>query len=223
MNGGYAGDGNGFTGLNPSVAKANIDAFVRAMKAVAMTFLDGGNALFNSLEKTWCSPKAAEFADAYSGSLYEATVTDIETAAMTIARNAETAFNTVSLANGGPSLGANYGEQPSPSIYNYFGQLKEASESGIVGMNVMQVQLALTVYGDVVEKGLAELDAVPTAIALYDPDGSQQAAYKAEIQKVKENLTEKINSMLDVIEDAMETEQNNITLAKDNATGSLSA
>ena len=213
---------DGFTGLNPAEAKANIDAFVNAMNEVAMIFLNGGNALFGNLRETWCSPRAVEFGDKYSYVLYDSTFTAIKDAAMLIARNAETAYNTISIANGGGYLGANYGSQPVPSIQGYFGNLNETGTSGIVGMNLMQVQLALVVYGEAVEKGLNALAAVPTNIAFYDPNGEQQATYKAEIEKVKNNLEETINSMLDEIEAAMETEQNSLILAKESATDALS-
>jgi len=213
---------DGFTGLNPSEAKSNIDAFVNAMNATAMIFLNGGNALFGNLKETWCSPRAVEFGDKFSYKLYDNTVAAIEDAARLIARNAETAYNTISIANGGGSLGANYGSQPTQGSQGYFGSLKESGASGIVGMNMMQVELALVVYGEAVEKGLAALAAVPTNIAFYDPNGEQQATYKAEIEKVKNTLEETINSMLDEIEAAMETEHNSLVLAKENATSALS-
>lgn len=215
---------DGFTGLNPSQARANIDTFVKAMNDAAVIFLNGGIALFKNLEKTWCSPKAVAFGEKYGYALYDKTVVAIREAATVIAKNAETAYNTISMANGGGVLGAEYGLQELPiatPVNGYFGPLKESGEYGIIGMNLMQVQLALVVYGDSVEKGLAALDSVPTEIAFYDPDGIQQSTYKSEIQRVKDKLEEEISSMLDTIEAAMETEQNNIFIAKESSSSTL--
>ncbi len=214
-------DDRGFTGINQQDAKANIDAFVTAMNDVAKIFQNGGNNLFNNLEKLWCSPKAVEFGDKYSILLYEKTVTAIEDAALSIASKAEKAFDTVSVANGGRALGANYGTIPKPEIGHLFGFLKESGDTGIIGMNVNQVNYALAEYGDYVIKALEALEAVPTNIAFFDPDGAQQATYKKTINDVKNKLEETIHSMLDEIQSAMETEQQTVLTAAQNSASTL--
>ncbi len=139
-----------FTGLNPTEAKNNIDNFFAQMIEVSNIFLRGGNALFDNLRKTWCSKKAVEFSDKYGYLLFEKTVTAVKDAARTIARNAETAYDTIAIANGADRLGVGYGSTMSNES-GVFSPLQESGDTGIVGMNIMQVNLALAVYGDAVE------------------------------------------------------------------------
>ena len=108
--------------------------------------------------------------------------------------------------------------------YTYWAHdLREANENGVVGMNVSNVKLARGIYLDEMTKVTEQMWETPMDIAFYDPDGAQQAAYKAEIQKIVTELSESLSSAMTAIDNAMETEENTILLAKNEAASTMSA
>lgn len=88
-------------------------------------------------------------------------------------------------------------------------------------MNIYQVKLAVEVFETKIQRVINEIDNIPMNIAFYDEDGSQAAAYANEIKKMKDKTIEMTTQIVADIKSAMETEQNSILLAKQQATQTL--
>ena len=227
-------DGNGFTGFDPVVAKNNIDEFwhaaVAAHEHLWATFED----LWVDLEFTWCSEKAVEFDKKYNnrGTGFQRVVLEFFRACDNIAKNARKAYSIIAKANSYSDVmfleEYEINEEDHPTeygsgFYYEFGcNLHPAHPTnGVVGMNIMQVKLAVDVFKTKIQGVISEIDNLPMNIAFYDEDGSQAAAYASEIKKMKDKIIEMTNQIVTEIASAMENEQNSILLAKQQATESL--
>ena len=212
------------TGFNPEAAKQQLEEFKEYGKNICNKASDVFDVFNAALAESWCSPKAKEFQRDY---LQRLAIFDdnILTLYNQIYRSAVDAYNTIAAANGWPSMAQD--TQGFWSKY-YAGQgvstaMKEASENGVVGMNVANVKLARSIYLDEMKKIVDQMNETPMDIAFYDPEGAQQAAYKNEIQTRITKMNEDINEAMAAIDSAMETEENTILIAKDSAASTMAA
>ena len=209
---------NGFTGLDINQAASNIAAFEEAMKAAATLIKNGGSALFDTLHDNWYSDKAVEFSTNYSGRLYEETVTLIEQSSDSLADQAIAAVNTMSTANGGPSLPRK--SLTYPSIEYTFGFLDSTGPNG-VGMNIDVVGNALQEFMSVVESTKSAIDSVPSDIALYDKSGYLKQTFKDVVAKIKSSITTVTDEVTKALQTALDEQMQELHKATGNASDAL--
>ena len=100
-------------------------------------------------------------------------------------------------------------------------ELREASPGGIVGMNIVQARYARDDFKDQVMKFLDDLNNMPMDIALYDPSGEMKAAFKKLITDFISEMTDELTAVSADMDVALETEENRIELAKEQATQTM--
>ena len=184
----------GFTGLNPDRTLQELRVFQDAMQSIATTFENGGKVLFETLQNSWFSPRAMEFASKYSASLYETTVTAVEINADRIEDAIIRAFNAMSAANGGSTITPP--DRAYPSIQKTFGQLREYGPNGEMGMDADAVTNAMAAYEGAVRTGLGDLNNVPVSLAMYDKNGQLRASYIQTITTMKQLISQITSDML---------------------------
>ena len=195
----------GFTGLNPSITIQELRTFREAMLDVANIFEQGGRVLFETLQNSWFSPRAMEFASKYSGTLYETTVTTVEVNADRIEDAVINAFNSMSAANGGSTITPQ--NRVYPSIQKTFGQLREYGPSGEMGMDSDIVNSAVIGYEATVRTGLNALNSLPLSLDLYDNNGQLRASYNQVINTVRQLISEITSDMVNSLKRYVNEEQ----------------
>ena len=91
-------------------------------------------------------------------------------------------------------------------------------------MNVAVAKIAVSSFNEKIKDTLNTLDEIDLhTIALYDPEGSMQEAFKTVLTTLKTNIEELVSSINSAITSAYETEENNIRIAKDSAASTMSA
>ncbi len=210
------------TGFNPDVAKQELEAFKEYGTVVSKKTHNVYYNFLKALQDNWCSPKAREFSIDYLLKLH-AFGDNIETLYSQIYRSAVDAYNIIARANGWAAMSLEAQNEWNNSYNEAMGGevLREANETGVVGMNVANVQLARGVYLDEMKAVIQLMNDTPMNIAFYDPEGAQQAAYKNEIQTRVTDMNEKIDEAMAALSSAMETEENTILIAKDSAAGTM--
>lgn len=212
-----------FTGFNPAVAKNEITNFYRMMNSIENDYYLGAYYLFMNLRDIWCSEKAIEF---YNNNAQKTMDLDNDfiNEINTITSKAIEAYNEIALSNdtmafNDPFVPSNLDVNRDYEAESCFPILNASDpNSGIVGMNVKEVESELKTYMSSMNKVVSSLDDVPTEIALFDPDGSLQEAYRSLIDKMKGKIPERITSVKNEIQAAINTEQDTTILSKQQAT-----
>lgn len=212
-----------FTGFNPAVAKNEITNFYRMMNSIENDYYLGAYYLFMNLRDIWCSEKAIEF---YNNNAQKTMDLDNDfiNEINTITSKAIEAYNKIALSNdtmafNDPFVPSNLDVNRDYEAESCFPILNASDpNSGIVGMNVKEVESELKTYMSSMNKVVSSLDDVPTEIALFDPDGSLQEAYRSLIDKMKGKIPERITSVKNEIQAAINTEQDTTILSKQQAT-----
>ena len=208
---------DGMTGFNPGEAKEQIEKFYYSGIVACIALYDAYYYdFFDNLYAVWASPKAVEFGIKYAPIMQMSIYSNIEMF-KNIARKAGNSYNIIATANGENGIDVDLDIDFLHVNFELNTSLS-AERDGIVGMNFMQVKLALAAFEHSIKKYYSQLDGLPLDIAFYDPDGSQKEAYKSLIEKSKKEVTEIVNSVKADIQAAMEEEENTILLAKQKST-----
>ena len=215
---------DGFTGLDIEKSKQQIDEFVTlAEKADAFI----GNMLgdfFGILNQKWASPNAVECTTKYTNSFYEFGK-NFQTTYIHVMGGAVDAGNTLCRANGVETCFEVYGNDlgtgesgPGWDLYTC-----EENINGLTGMAVENVRIARDTLVSQKDKAVSMLEAIPTQIEFYSTDGSLMNAYKTGIDSFVSQFSETFDSLVTEINGYIETEENNILLAKEQATQNMAA
>ncbi len=215
-------EGNGFTGFNPAVAKSNIVAFAQESSEVVGDFEDAHYAFFETLADFWASPKAVEFYEAYNTKILDL-IDNMSAQFKAIVSGSVKAFNYASSANGhSGTIDAGSIDVYSPVGDNLPALLDQ--KNGNVGMNISAIEEnILPNYKIEINRIITSISSLPKAIALYDDENGQQHAYQTHIDTVSDNVSSLISEMEKGLEQAIATETNNILLAKQQSTDTLTA
>lgn len=216
---------DGITGFSPEEAKSNIYSFQTASDDVYSAYISANKNLFDDLYYTWCSTNAVDFYLRFS-SVIEETATMLVNSLTAIVTNAERAYNIIAREHGWEnmsSLSDEYHPYATGEVSIELKELRKINESGVVGMNIKLVQMSLDIYAKHMNEVITDIDNLPMNIAFYDPEGAQMTAYKETISKVKERITLELDVIDKEIKSAMETETDNIMLAKQQSTQILNA
>ncbi len=212
-------DGEGMTGLNPGQAKQNIENFYSSAMHAGEELSNAFSDLLLNLSNSWASPKAmifGESCDAQGSDL----LNNYYTAIYSIAKNAEHAYNVIASAHGGEGyISVNISNEG--HVESLGGRSFKAEKDGVVGMNIALVKVDLDAFDISMNKFYSSLDSIPMEIAFYDTEGTQLASYRNAIAKCKNDAKTAAESVRKEVQAAMETEQNTILLAKQQATETL--
>ena len=168
------------TGLNPTKARLDIVNFQSQFFSVANKCCRAVDGLIDGLMINWASPKAVEFMKYYENKIIDTFYSNPTTVCEDIITRAESAFNSMSTSQGGPTLG----DIPHMGIGAGGFQLLPEID-GNVGMNIEAVKGIIAAFEEEVEDGLNDYDNLPTTIAFYDPAGTVAAVYKTKIKTIK--------------------------------------
>ena len=214
-----------FTGFNPTQAKTDLEALSHDLRLVkgklwsAFDYIVGQTK--DGLSDVWASPNAKEFGATYIpqiADLINGYLKDIHAILSSTAR----AVDIVGSSNGYViNLSGDYS---APALEEYYPQTFKEEKDGIVGMNVAVAKIAVSSFNEEIKDTLNTLDGIDLhTIALYDPEGSMQEAFKTVLTTLKTNIEELVSSINSAITSAYETEENNIRVAKDSAASTMSA
>ncbi len=228
-------DGNQFTGLNPEKARNDIDSFYNATLKITNDMSQAMGAFLSDdvgIKRVWCSPKAVEFSKNYIPRYYRI-VAEFVQYTMSTCRNAIRSYNRMARVNGlqpyngivqdvldvlSKASGDNTVATDAVTGNNYLraAELLESGaasvfypshpESGIVGMNITSVQEAINIFTKEVENIIKEFDEIPSDLALYDENNSQQIAYTTNITRLKNCFSSECSNILTALNTAMSEE-----------------
>lgn len=205
-----------FTGYSPQEAKKNIQDFYNITRSAVYRLNHAYENFFRDLYLDWSSPKAVEFNQKYNVTLSE----QIQFFSDTIEKvvdSAIEAYNANALANGGAMVFIDRTPFPQTRGIN----LIEVTYGGLVGMDVIGVQVDLEHYQTSVDEVFTILDNLPMNIAFYDPDGAQAAAYKEAITNARNKVYDEVSNLIKDIEGAIEEETKKVEDAASNASETL--
>lgn len=227
-----------FTGLNSELAETQIDNFARETLKLFGDYNAATNFFIYYLGVNWSSPKAIDFYNKYGPKMW-AIRENFNILRSKIAIDAVDAFNDMASANDisvieipfsvNPNVGEYVDESDyTPSEYFDFNPLREIvsnpykeSNDGKVGMNIEKVKVIYEIFQEKMKTFISALSNISTDFALYDPDGSIQASYKSRINKMVETISDTVTEMYKEIDSALETEQNIIIAAVQQANDML--
>ena len=213
---------SGFTGLNIERAVYDIkelhDIGWDIQEKVRMPL----KYFFIYLEKHWASPVAKQFSDEVCA-VWQELDSEYMTSFLHILQGAEDAARALAQSNGAYfpchyGLESGYVHNGDPIVIH----IKEDID-GIVGMDVEGVRIALEAFKDQEKEGIALFDDLPEYIAFYDPEGELLGTYGRNVKNFKTKFEKIINTINEKMESYLETETDNILMAKQNAADTLNA
>ena len=215
-----------FTGYHPLQAKAQITDFETYTNEVTKTLSDANKLFIDSLSTVWFSPYAVAFGQTFTPKLYNSQAEAIVAFNNTIVK-AVAAYNSISAANGAPSIAdehtelsvANLAPQGTNVTYN---DMLDISPDGIVGMDKEKTRAYLEEYKNSLNKVHTLLDNIPYCIAFYDPGNEQQNAFKALVNAIKTSLDSLFTEMETAISEHLIDEQDKVVAGARDAASALS-
>ncbi len=211
----------GFVGFNPGQVKSDIQNFATQAGNACMDLEEAFCGLFIELHKAWASPRAVDF-NQYIPEL-EKIIEYFSDQIKAVIRGAVNAYNYAASAHGvGGFIDVEEFEVHTINRWGY--EKLEESRDGNVGMNVQLVKdFILENFRKEATDVLNRIRELPTSIALYDNEDGQRKAYSTNIKQTVEVIAILCRKMDVRINIAIVTEANNIMLAKQNATDTLTA
>ena len=213
----------GFTGINTDQARKDIRFFDNSCFYAHYEFSMTMHHLFDVLSAKWASPKAVEFFNNYIGEILELS-SEFRTTYKHIVSGAVAAATQLAVVNG---TTFEYGDNTieAGEIESAYGGYEPCKEelNGQVGMDVEGVKNALGIFDTEVKKVVKAIDSLPEGIAFYDPEGNMVGSYNRNIKDLEVKFTDLFNGMIADLKNAIESESDNILLAKQKATETMSA
>ena len=215
------------TGLNPEEAYNNIHDFDVDVYTAGGAICDGCYHLFNELYYVWASPKAVEF------NSFKVKMNDVYELVLNkgdiVLYNAVCSYNSMARANGLDTIEDSDGNDFENSYLSgdHTQMLLEmgaadlvAERNGIVGMNILQVEdIILPAFNKKMKRAVELIDSLPDQIALFDTSDNLKNAFKEEVTAMKISVTVLIEEVNNAINEAIETETNNLRLASNPTNG----
>jgi len=206
-----------FTGLDIGRTQRDLAQFENSYMAVVGKMQNTFSVFFDVLATKWASANAVSFKNYYAPKA-EKIVNDFGNHASRILSGAESAARSLAQSNG---MGFSAMYQLSPGITQSFatayGENTKESINGVTGMAVQNVRLALEHFEANVRNITNALNELPKGIAFYSPDGALLSSYSANIGSLAAEFESVCTEMSTGIKSYMETEIDNILLAKEQA------
>ena len=213
-------NGEGMTGFDPQRAKTTIEllyniAVEQGLYRVGKSVSD----FFLYLNSFWYSPKAVEFYDYYAERIRQLLKSANKTI-IDICNAATSAYNIHASVNGLPTI--TFDKQP--TIFFEEGgykKLEAQSPDGLVGMNRYYVKQVISDFKVGIAEGISKLSTVPMRIDLFDPESMQRETFNNTIKDMSETIISELTSMANDVGRQIETEENAISRASDQAISAL--
>ena len=206
-----------FTGLDIGRTQRDLAQFENSYMAVVGKMQNTFSVFFDVLATKWASANAVSFKNYYAPKA-EKIVNDFGNHASRILSGAESAARSLAQSNG---MGFSAMYQLSPGITQSFatayGENTKESINGVTGMAVQNVKFILEQFESNVKNIATSLSELPRGIAFYSPDGSLISAYNAKVGSLISEFEGLCNEMSRGVKSYMETEIDNILLAKEQA------
>ena len=214
---------DGFTGLNIEQANTEIQDFMSKTFEIKHDFEKCFKTLFEVLNKKWASSNAKSYTNQTIPEICELHANYWNTI-LHIIHGACDAANYLAEANGA-------------SFTQYFGSIEAGFENesnlelspcnaeinGAVGMDLASVKMAVEFFSRDTKTIISKLNVVPKKISFYDANGDLLSTYDRNVTE----FIKQFSVLFDKIERALrlylQSEQDNILLAKENATNTMSA
>ncbi len=206
-----------WTGLNVEEVTTNLENYKNEVDALLGDFSTTFQTFNFELYSYWASPKAEAFnahlvklAQAYNttvNSLYEILFA-AGLAASEMAKHNGTEFNNV------------YNTLPKDKLLTAYYSLKGEAD-GLQGMNIFRVNWAYDEFYEKISQINSRLENLPLGFGLYDPSGDIQRVYESLIKRTGEVVSEAINELITSIDEALQTETNDIRIGMEQAMGFL--
>ncbi len=217
--------GDGFTGLDATLAQNQIDDFVGTCWDLWQDYNEEVNYFIYQLGVNWSSPNAVQFYNTYGPKLW-AIRENFKSMYNSIGVDATDAYNSLATSNGAEAM--EYPMFCSPNntktvtesdyqeseyfTFNPYRMLVSnpfsESRDGVTGMNVDEVTKIYGYFKEGMSKVISGLSEVSTEFAVYDPDGSLQASFRTRVNNMVNTLTDTTTAMYNTIDSALTTEQN---------------
>jgi len=209
-----------FTGLNIEEAKKDLDFFDNECNAIHESLSAAVVKFFDELSIFWASQNAIAFGTKYSTKIGEF-LTNFQTHYLHIRDGAASAAKLLASSNGTSFNIEKYytkaGETGSNFAPDHFSAYMSETINGVTGMAVENVRIILKVFQNDASKLINSLNSLPKGIAFYSPDGALLEVYNTNIEKFVTQFEELANEMIGEINSYMETEIDNVLLAKQQA------
>lgn len=219
------------TGLNPSLAKTQINDFYEAGYTIGNDFETKYlKPFFKEMGTSWYSPKAVEF---WGVHFYDMLVAMLSYSDMlnNVCVKATNAYNNLASSNGLPSISdTNFKEELNSRADWNDGSLglteldlyfQEVSPDGTVGMDVEKVRNVISTLKQGAKEFALKVEELPVTIAFYDPDGTLQETYKGLVRAGVAEVLKSIISMSSDMEAAIQEEANAVVTAKESAASTI--
>ena len=211
-----------FTGINIERAVNDISTFNNKCWEIQAAIRFPLKELFLFLSKHWASPIAKDFSDKIGDRWLEID-SDYITNFKHIVSGAEEAAQSLARANGTnyPQTGLNM--EPGQTMPGDPIPALSDSLNGTTGMDVEGVRNNLGIFKTKIKSALEQFNDLPDGIAFYDPNGDMIGSYSRNIKEFKSTFENLINDIITAIESYLETEADNILLAKQQAIDTMNA
>ena len=212
---------NGLTGLDIERAKHDIETFDSMASTALNNIHNCFYNLYTVLNEHWASPVAVQFTSKNSQQINELN----ENMATTIAHIVNGAISAAeNLSNANGISFPLKSEKNFASATGCTGVPCEPCKdqlNGVTGMDVEGVKQALNVFRTTAINALEEIVSLPNVIHFYDPNGDMVGEYNRGVDSFKQQYHDLIEQTYTEMRSYIETEADNILLAKQNATQTL--
>lgn len=210
---------DGFTGLNIDGAHAQLQNFSDLGKTTFDKMVGAIENFINGVKERWASPNARSFSmdfsekwlaiiEKYKASYYQA-ISGCNNAGSALARANGAAWSNVDSA---------YLDEGT-DVYNLFVE----DLNGMTGMATELVKVYRDLFKYEMDNAINTLSNVPRTIDFYSTDGSLLSAYSTGIDKLQEDINTSFAETFTQISSYIDTEVENIYLAKEAAVQQMSA
>ena len=210
------------TGFDPFLAKNEIEDLDAYGLSFTWTFDANIRRYYEVLKKIWCSPKAVECSKKIFLSLENCCI-DADNIYWKLTDAAIKAYNTVAAVHGVPLFPENGYDGGTEHKTETEYVLKESTDDGIVGMNKNEVaEITVSFMNWITTDLIVRLEETPVNFSLFDPNGEQQASFKASIQKQIEDIKAMVQSISAEVLACVETEVDQTELSAKQSADELS-
>ena len=208
---------DGFTGLDIVKAKSDLINFNTSTKNITSVYADTVMNFFDDLAKKWGSPNAVIFCNDYVNRLRES-VNNLSTQLMHVVNGAVSAAQTIARSNGS-TFSVDIEEVYAGKVAEELSVMPVCSESvnGVTGMAVENVKIIRDTFVTKTNEVITSLGNLPKGIAFYSTDGSLLNTYNTGIDTQVDGIKKEIDSVIKSLNSYIDTEANNILLAKQQA------
>lgn len=211
----------GFIGLDVERACAVLQKFHDSALDIELNYSKTLRNLFATLEVKWASPVAVDFSKKISQvttDLYRS----FSTTSMHIVSGAEEAATILARANG-ISFPQRFAVSAGSYDNSHFTCSCKTDIHGLVGMDKASVKIAVDVFEAEMKSVLQSLEHLPKGIAFYDSENNLVNTYDRNIDEFISTFSSECEDLVKDMRGYIETEIDNILLAKNEASDTMSA